>query len=62
MSVLEVWRVSYLESGEPKSQSFNWFEFESLKKFVEEHEVTSVAFKATGLPESAARSVNSKNV
>jgi hypothetical protein len=26
MSVLEVWRVKYLESGEEKSESFNWFE------------------------------------
>ena len=62
MSVLEVWRVEYLKSGEIKSESFNWFDFEGLKKFVVEHEVTLVVFNATGFPESPARSVNTKNV
>ena len=46
MSVLEVWRVKYLQLGEEKSQSFNWFEFKRLKKFFVEHEVTSVVFIA----------------
>lgn len=62
MSVLEVWRVEYLKSGEIESKSFNWFDFEGLKKFVVEHEVTLVVFNATGLPESHAHSVNTKNL
>jgi hypothetical protein len=62
MSVLEVWRVECLKSGEPKSKFFNWSNFEDLKKFVVEHEVTEVVFNATGLPESQVRPVNTKNV
>ena len=62
MSVLEVWRVEYLKSGEAKSKSFNWSNFEDLKKFVVEHEVTEVVFNATGLPESQVRPVNTKNI
>lgn len=60
MSILEVWRVKYLESGEEKSESFNWFEFERLKRFVLEHEATSVVFNAMGLPESSEHRVNTK--
>lgn len=62
MTVLEVWRVEYLESGEIKSKSFNWYNFEGLKTFVVEHEVTLVVFNATGLAESPARRVTNKNV
>ena len=62
MSVLEVWRVEYLKSGEVKSKCFNWSNFKDLKKFVVEHEVTEVVFNATGLPESQVRPVNTKNV
>jgi hypothetical protein len=62
MSDLEVWRVEYLKSGEAKGKSFNWSNFEDLKKFVVEHEVTEVVFNATGLPESQVRPVNTKNV
>lgn len=62
MSVLEVWRVKYLQLGEEKSQSFSWFEFKRLKRFVVEHEVTSVVFIAKDLPESYEHRVNNKNV
>jgi len=62
MSVLEVWRVEYLKSGEAKSKSFNWFNFKDLKKFVVEHELTKVVFNATGLPESQVRPGNTKNI
>jgi len=62
MSVLEVWRIEYLKSGEAKSKSFNWFNFKDLKHFVVEHEVPRVVFNATGLPESQVRPVSTKNI
>ena len=62
MSVLEVWQVWYLESGEEKSKSFDWFDFEGLKKFVAEHEVVEVKFIADGLPESSQPRTNNKKV
>gem|GEM_PF-4905536 len=62
MSVLEVWSVKYVNSGEEKSKSFNWSNLNDLKRFVLEHEVTEVVFKATGLPESQVRPVNTKNI
>ena len=62
MSALEVWRVKYLQSGEEQSQAFSWFDFKRLKRFVVEHEVTSVVFSAKDLPESYEHRVNQKNV
>jgi hypothetical protein len=61
MSVLEVWTVTYQTPSGGKSQSFNWYDFDGLKEFVAEHEVLSVVFEATGLPESG-RPLMNKNV
>jgi hypothetical protein len=62
MSVLEVWQVNYREDDEAKSQSFNYYDLEGLKKFVATHDAIEVLFKATGLPESSTHRVNSKDV
>lgn len=41
----ETFTVYYQESGEEKFEGFNGFECERLKKFVAEHDVSSIEFK-----------------
>jgi hypothetical protein len=62
MSVLEVFEVWYVDSGEEKCQCFDWFNFDGVKKFVKEHKVVEIRFKAEGLPDSPAHKVKEKNV
>lgn len=62
MSVLEVWEVIYRESNEEQVKSFNWFDIDGLKDFVRKHDVVSIIFKATGLPDSQRHRVSDKEV
>ena len=62
MSILETFEVWYLGSGEEKCQCFNCFDFDGIKKFIKEHEVVEIKFKAEGPPESPVRVVKEKNV
>lgn len=62
MSVLEVFEVWYLDSGQEKCQSFNWFDFDGLRNFVANHEPIEIKFKAEGLEDSSRPKVSNKKV
>jgi hypothetical protein len=51
ISVAEIWEIKYRESGEERVKLFDWWAWELAQRFVNEVDLLSIVFYATGLTE-----------